>query len=366
MNSSNKDIIHTRKAIYYDIRLLPHGPITLIPAVIASLCVCLSISDDGCDYARLTGSAIELLTGSNIVPFVHVGHVAYRIPDYYPEDNTWFVPYTNECIPYTDVIFDSSWNASTWFRFMGMIVGMTTTMFLWTSTCLTLRPIQWRTCGLGAVLTCTCYTLSFVWFYTKLCSTTTTNYEDFAYGREVEMGQDPRESGYRPPTSCLLFFGSRCTLASCFLWALVASIVLLCKFTIQPRLMIYDEKNMIAMVPSSSSTTPPSIDLAKRRQSLRQSLRRQELNNHQSITMNMKPISRRPTFVDATPEELHTTTPVGGDTTTKVRASLRTSMRPTTVPTFKSASTSSRRIGGTSARNVENNESVVSDVSFVL
>jgi hypothetical protein len=132
--------------------------------------------------------------------------------------------------------------------------------------------------------------------------------------------------------------------------------------------MIYDEKNMIAMVPSSSSTTPPSIDLVKRRQSLRQSLRRQELNNHQSITMNMKPISRRPTFVDATPEELHPTTSVGGDTTTtKVRASLRTSMRPTTVPTFKSSSTSSRRIGGgTSARNVENNESVVSDVSFML
>lgn len=350
--------MYTRKAIYYDIRLLPHGPITLIPAIIASLGVCLSIADDGCDYARLTGSAIELLTGSNIVPFVHVGHVAYRIPNYYPDEDAWHVPFTNECVTYdhSDVIIDPSWSASIWFRFMGLVVGMTTTMFLWTSTCLTLRAPHWRTCGIGALLTCTCHTLSFVWFYTKLCSTTTTNYEDFVNGREVEMGHDPREHGYRQPTLCLLFFGSRCSLASCSLWAVVAMIVLLCKFPIQPRLMLYVENNMIAMV--HSSTTSPSIDLAKRRQSLRQSLRRQELNN-QSITM--QPIAtRRQTFVDTTPEALYTTPP--GDTT-KVRASLRTSMRPTTVPTNFQSSSSSRQMG-TTARNL-NNESVVSDVSFV-
>lgn len=77
----------------------------------------------------------------------------------------------------------------------------------------------------------------------------------------------------------------------------------------------------------------------------------------------MQPIAtQRQTFVDTTPEALYTTPP--GDTT-KVRASLRTSsMRPTTVPTnFQSSSSSSRRMG-TTARNL-NNESVVSDVSFV-
>ena len=38
------------------------------------------------------------------------------------------------------------------------------------------------------------------------------------------MGHDPLETGYRQPSSCLLFFGSLCTLASCFLWAVVATI----------------------------------------------------------------------------------------------------------------------------------------------
>lgn len=276
-----------RKAIYYDIRLLPHGPITLIPAIIASLGVCLSIADDGCDYARLTGSAIELLTGSNIVPFVHVGHVAYRIPDYYPDEDTWHVPFTNECVTYDHSMIDFSWSASIWLRYMGLVVGMTTTMFLWTSTCLTLRAPLWRTCAIGALLTSTCHTLSFVWFYTKLCSTTTTNYEDFANGHEVEMG-------HRQPTSCLLFFGSRCSLASCFLWSVVAMIILLCKFPIQPRLMLYVENNMIDMVPSSP--TSPSIELAKRRQSLRQSLKRQEVNN-QSIKHERPIATRHQTFV---------------------------------------------------------------------
>lgn len=353
MNSSAKDIM------YYDIRLLPHGPITLIPAVIASLGVCLSISDDGCDYARLTGSAVELLTGSNIVPFVHVGHAAYRVPDYYPEENAWRVPFTDECSSYehTDALIDPSWSASTRFRFMGSVAGMTTAMFLWTSTSLTLRAGHWRACGIGALLTCACHALSFVWFYTKLCSTTTTNYDDFVNGREVELGHDPREPGYRAMTTCSLFFGSRCTLASCLLWALVAMIVLVCKFSTQPRLMLYDGNNMIAMGPTTA-TSPSNNDIGKRRQSLRQSLRRQELNS-QSITMKRPITTRRQTFVDYIPEVLDTN-PMD---TAKVRASLRTSMRPTTVPT--TLPPSSRRVGATARNNVENNESVVSDVSFV-
>lgn len=358
MNSSAKDIMYTRKAIYYDIRLLPHGPITLIPAVIASLGVCLSISDDGCDYARLTGSAIELLTGSNIVPFVHVGHVAYRIPDYYPEEDTWHVPFTDECSSYdhTDALIDPSWSASTRFRFMGSVAGMTTAMFLWTSTFLTLRAEHWRACGIGALLTSCCHTLSFVWFYTKLCYTTTTNYDDFVNGREVELGHDPREPGYRAITTCSLFFGSRCTLASCLLWALVAMIVLVCKFSTQPRLMLYDGNNMIAMG-HTTATSPSNNDIGRRSKSLRQSLRRQELNG-QSITMKQPITTRRQTFVDYIPEVLDTN-PMD---TAKVRASLRTSMRPTTVPTTLQ---SSRRVGATARNNVENNESVVSDVSFV-
>ena len=72
---SAKNNIYSRKSIYHDIRLLPHGPITLIPTVVASLGVCLSIADDGCDYARLTGPSVELLTGSNTVPYVDVGLV---------------------------------------------------------------------------------------------------------------------------------------------------------------------------------------------------------------------------------------------------------------------------------------------------
>jgi hypothetical protein len=120
--------------------------------------------------------------------------------------------------------------------------------------------------------------------------------------------------------------------------------------------MLYDGSNMIAMGPTTA-TSPFNNDIGKRSKSLRQSLRRQELNNSQSITM--KPITtRRQTFVDYIPEVLDTN-PMD---TAKVRASLRTSMRPTTVPTTLQ---SSRRVGATARNNVENNESVVSDVSFV-
>ena len=71
---------------------------------------------------------------------------------------------------------------------MGLDVGMTMAIFLWTSTFLTLRATHWQSCGIGALITCACHAISFVWFYTKRCSTTTTNYDDFLDGREVEMG----------------------------------------------------------------------------------------------------------------------------------------------------------------------------------
>ena len=97
---SAKNNIYSRKSIYHDIRLLPHGPITLIPTVVASLGVCLSIADDGCDYARLTGPSVELLTGSNTVPHVDVGLVGYRTPGYYPMEGAWRVHFTDECEVY--------------------------------------------------------------------------------------------------------------------------------------------------------------------------------------------------------------------------------------------------------------------------
>ena len=250
---SAKDMF-TRGSDYFNCRLMPHGAIILVPAVCATLGLCASLADDGCDYARLHGASVEMLTGSNIVPYVDCGMSGYRIPGFYPAENTWRVVYTDECqmFPHMDLMSDTSWVASEWLRFMGLVVGMTTSMFMWTSTFLTLRPNYWQASGIGAAAACLCQVCSFVWFYTKLCHTTATNFEDFEAGREVEMNANDYHQNYHP-SSCSLFFGSRCSITSSFLWAAAAAFVLLREYPMPvPKLIPYDEKMLMPPPPSTA------------------------------------------------------------------------------------------------------------------
>eukprot|EP00581_Thalassiosira_minuscula_P017003 CAMPEP_0183716434 /NCGR_PEP_ID=MMETSP0737-20130205/10357_1 /TAXON_ID=385413 /ORGANISM="Thalassiosira miniscula, Strain CCMP1093" /LENGTH=380 /DNA_ID=CAMNT_0025945711 /DNA_START=220 /DNA_END=1363 /DNA_ORIENTATION=+ len=231
-----------RGADYFNCRLMPHGGAVLFPVLLSTLGLCATLVDDGCDYARLRGAGVILLAGSASVPYVDCGISAYRIPDFYPAEKKWRVHYTGECMPYEhmDILADTSWVASEWLRFFALVIGATTALFLWTSTCLTLRPKHWLAAGIGALLTCIFQTCSFVWFYTKLCHTSAADFEDFESGREVETNQ--QETDAIAPSSCELFFGSKCAVTSCVLWAAASLMILLRKYPNPvPRFIVAEE-----------------------------------------------------------------------------------------------------------------------------
>eukprot|EP00579_Thalassiosira_antarctica_P014966 CAMPEP_0201934242 /NCGR_PEP_ID=MMETSP0903-20130614/33229_1 /ASSEMBLY_ACC=CAM_ASM_000552 /TAXON_ID=420261 /ORGANISM="Thalassiosira antarctica, Strain CCMP982" /LENGTH=89 /DNA_ID=CAMNT_0048474407 /DNA_START=114 /DNA_END=379 /DNA_ORIENTATION=+ len=79
----------SRTADYFNCRMMPHGGPVLFPIVLTTLGLCAILADDGCDYARLRGAAVEMLTGSSVVPYVDCGLSAYRIPGFYPAENSW-------------------------------------------------------------------------------------------------------------------------------------------------------------------------------------------------------------------------------------------------------------------------------------
>jgi hypothetical protein len=351
---SAKDMF-TRGCDYFNCRLMPHGAIILVPAVCATLGLCASLADDGCDYARLRGASVEMLTGSNAVPYVDCGMSGYRVPGFYPAENAWRVVYTDECwmYPRMDLLSDTPWVAAVWLRFMGLVVGMTTSMFLWTSTFLTLRPNYWQASGMGAATACLCQVCSFVWFYTRLCHTTATNFDDFEAGREVELNENDYRQDYHP-SSCSLFFGSRCSITSSFLWAAAAAIVLLREYPMPvPKLIAYDEKMLV----------PPPPPTADRRQSARgggegaRGGRAKARNNSlltKSLTAEQSSLSpsRRSggsfRIISGTPP------PASAVPDRNARASLRTSMRPA-VPLDSSIGARPGDLAG----------STFSDVSFV-
>ncbi|KAL7550194.1 hypothetical protein ACHAWF_016551 [Thalassiosira exigua] len=261
--------ICVRTADYFNCRLMPHGGPVLLPVVLATLGLGSSLADDGCDYARVSGAAAELLAGSEMVPYVDCGMAAYRVPGFYPAENSWRVAYSDECREYghLDLLEDTSWVAAEWLRFLGLVVGGTTAMFLWTSTCLILRPNYWRMAGLGTVIACLCQMCSFVWFYTKLCHTSTTNFEDFEAGREVE-GHD--SSGNELGSSCTLFFGSKCAITSCVMYGAASAAILLRPYPMPvPKLIAQEEQAAMMMTPTSQGgqggTTQASTASGRRR-----------------------------------------------------------------------------------------------------
>lgn len=338
----------SRGADYFNCRTMPHGGAVLFPTVMATLALCASLADDGCDYARLRGAAVQMLTGSSAVPFVDCGMSAYRVPDFYPSENAWRVVYSDACRPYEymNLLADTSWVAAEWLRFFGLVLGMTTASFLWTSTCLTLRPNYWQGAGIGAALACLCQMCSFVWFYTKLCHTSTTNFEDFESGREVEL--DARHDN---PSSCTLFFGSKCAITSCVFWGFASALVLVREYpTPVPKLIVHDEG-----LPITGGTTEAALKqqpvkggrrmltarsmgkkavggakgkkMSARSQELTASISTAHSSQHSvpSSSGQLSSSQRSLPWVSGTP---YAASDGGGSGGGNVRASLRTSMRP--------------------------------------
>ena len=190
----------------------------------------------------LRGASAALLAGSSAVPYVDAGMAAYRAPGFYPAENAWRVAYSQGCTPYErpELLSDPAWAAAEWLRFLSVVAGGTVSAFLWTGSFLTLRRHHWRAAGVGVALAGALQACSFVWFLTKLCHTSATDFDDFEAGREVEGNlQDIRAS------TCEMFFGSKCSITACAFYGAAAAAMLCRKYPAPvPRLVLEEERKV--------------------------------------------------------------------------------------------------------------------------
>ncbi len=125
-------------------------------------------------------------------------------------------------------------------------------MFLWSATCLTLRPNTWRAAGVGLVLAWICQVCSMVWFYTDLCSTSSRNIQEFADRRQNASNGEIGET-----SSCYLYFGSKCVITSSCLWFLASIYMLFGKYPMPvPKLIAQDDTESVATPPPGRIIAP--------------------------------------------------------------------------------------------------------------
>jgi len=187
--------------------LLPHGGYPLLPATLSSMAWIASLSQDGCDYAKLSGSAAFGLTNTESIPWVAVGFNSYRIPEFYA--NEWQFYYSNDCIPFPSQT-DNGWNSDSFWQFgsvmstISTIIGGGGCLFLWTVALgLVVSKRTWRWGGIKFMIASACNILSFFWFANRQC---------------VEEGSE-----------CSLLYGSKANTASLFFYA-AASFSILTKY----------------------------------------------------------------------------------------------------------------------------------------
>jgi len=208
-------------------RLLPHGNYSLIPAVLTSMAWLASLFQDGCDYARMTGTAVGeiVLAFENIAyaggdigmnattnfttvpPWLEVGIGAYRQPSLNTKTGHWQTVYVGNCNAYPFesgvVTQDLYWTAAKAFDFLALVLGGGGTFFLWFTGCCVFSPGTWRWTGYEVLAAAIFQALSFLWLDTSMCRT--------------------------PGTNCALFWGSKADIVSTVLWT-VAAMCILCHY----------------------------------------------------------------------------------------------------------------------------------------
>eukprot|EP00555_Chaetoceros_dichaeta_P000794 CAMPEP_0198277414 /NCGR_PEP_ID=MMETSP1447-20131203/65836_1 /TAXON_ID=420782 /ORGANISM="Chaetoceros dichaeta, Strain CCMP1751" /LENGTH=252 /DNA_ID=CAMNT_0043972433 /DNA_START=58 /DNA_END=816 /DNA_ORIENTATION=+ len=195
--------------------LLPHGGYPLLPATLSSMAWITSLSQDGCDYAKLSGNAAFRLTNTESIPWVAVGFNSYRIPEYYADK--WQFQYSDDCIS-----IDNEWNSDSFWQFASVmstistIVGGGGCLFLWTvAVGLVVSKRTWRWGGIQFMIATVCNILSFLWFANRRCT---------------EEGSE-----------CSLLYGSKANTASLTFYA-AASFSILSKYP-DPKVLKLVKKN---------------------------------------------------------------------------------------------------------------------------
>ncbi|KAL7545380.1 hypothetical protein ACHAWF_008729, partial [Thalassiosira exigua] len=184
-------------------RFCPHGAFAAVPLLLATFAWFVRLSQDGCDYARLTGPTVAEITDDPDVPFVDLGFGHYREPVF--QDDKWVVDFDVPCEPYNpDVVTaDGVWTFAKITSFLGLTLGGAGALFLWFSSCVFFKRNTWRWAGYEVSAAVACQALTFSWFGTSLCR------------GESDDGKD----------SCAMQYGARADILACCLWAVAVSFI---------------------------------------------------------------------------------------------------------------------------------------------
>ena len=202
---------------WVDCLFLPHGFYSLLPAVLASMAFWTTLVQDGCDYAKLEGGNVKVISGSDVLPFLEVGISQFRAPMYYSTSGEWKMVYTENCVNYPmNQEDDLFWKISRWLLFCSSVIGGGVALFLWFSTCFTLSIRTWRFCAVEAGLAAILRAVAFVFFLSEICSTNAS--------------------------SCSLYFGSHMDITAIVLW-IVTSLAMFGHYP-DPKLRMLTEAEM--------------------------------------------------------------------------------------------------------------------------
>lgn len=175
-----------------DCRFLPHGLYSLLPAVLSTMAFWTAVVQDGCDYARLKGGNVERIAGSDVLPYLEVGILHYRPPNYYAGENEWKLMFTEHCQDYPSSAVDTFQRAAKWLLFASAVIGGAVSSFLWFVACCSFSIRTWRLCAIEALLAGSLRCGSFLFLISSVCR-----------GNE---------------TQCSLSFGSRMDIIGISLW----------------------------------------------------------------------------------------------------------------------------------------------------
>jgi hypothetical protein len=170
--------------------------------VLCTLAWLASLSQDGCDYSRITGPVVQDVTGSADIPFLEIGFVAYREPTQ-NDDGSWRVVYTGSCNRYDSSLEDGYWRAAKGFAFGSLVLGGASALFLWFSSCFVFSRGTWKWAGMQVILAFICQSFAFLWFGTAICKD--------------------------PANNCALFYGSRADICAAVFY-FVSALMICCRY----------------------------------------------------------------------------------------------------------------------------------------
>lgn len=140
-----------------------------MPTTLATLAWIASLSQDGCDYARVEGAVVQDLAFISDAPWIEVGMSAYRIPQYETTEEKWFIDYKEDCIGYGSYSVGFAFEAARIFSFLALVFGGGGALFLWFSSCFVFGPSTWKWAGYEVAAAVFFQLLAFSWYGSNLC-----------------------------------------------------------------------------------------------------------------------------------------------------------------------------------------------------